>query len=82
MGNGTYGQVYKVNNDLMVYYKKDMICVIGWIYPVQSQKDVFPLPRFKDLHLPVSASAALASYVWYVQACQDSCVFLYFLPFL
>lgn len=42
----------------------------------------FPSPSLKDLHLPVSGSATLALYVWYVQTCQDSCVFLYFFPFL
>ncbi len=42
----------------------------------------FPSPSLKDLHLPVSGSATLALYLWYVQTCQDSCVFLYFFPLL
>lgn len=42
----------------------------------------FPSHSLKDLRLPVSGSAALTLYVWYVQTCQDSCVFFCFFPFL
>ncbi len=42
----------------------------------------FCSPSLKDQHLPVSGLTTLALYMWYVQTCQDSCVSLYFFPFL